>query len=120
MGGKGSVPSPPPSNWSSIAELQMQQQFSDMQLQSQLMILQLQQDYEESFNQILEESVLPPAPEITEYDIDWTDKIAEMEQIAYDEISELTEVGVAGGTIITSPLVWEEEPTVISPLLGGS
>ena len=120
MGGKGSIAQPPPSNWTSLAEMQLQRQLADTQTQAQLMIYQMQANYESQLAALTQESILPEAPEITEYDIDWSETIDEMESIAYEEIAKLTEVGPASGTILTSPLVWDEEPNVLSNLLSGS
>lgn len=119
MGGKGSPAQPPSANWTSLAQLQLESQMRQMQNQSQLLVLQLQQQFQDQMESMKEENVLPPPPEITEYNIVWEEKIAELEETAYAAISNLTEWGEASGTVVTSPLVWDEEPNVTQNLLTG-
>lgn len=118
---KSAATYPTTTEWTSFSEYQAEQEIAEINRQSQLAILQMQQDFDEQLAAIEAASVLPPAPEITTYaDVDWSSTIDEMEAEAAADIAELTSWGASSGTITTSPLVWEEEPTVLSPTLLGS
>lgn len=81
-------------------------------------------DFQNSMTDILGEitgATVPTAPEIIEIeDINWTDKIAEMEDAAYADMEEMAFWGEASGTRITARDVWEREATVTTKQLTGS
>lgn len=69
----------------------------------------------------ISEATIPTAPEIIEIeDVNWTEKIAEMELAATADIAEITYWGEASGTRLTSSEVWEREADVVTRTLGGS
>lgn len=122
MGKSYKMSSPPPANYTSFAQVQAMEALEDAtaaayvsqqttQLEFMRMFMELQQSMEES---------LTTVPAVTETEeIDWTDTIAEFEAEAYAEIIAMAPEGPSSGTVITSPLLWETEATVVSPLLSG-
>lgn len=122
LGGKGSGPSynMPPANWTSMAELQASNTMTRMQQQQELELARMQHEFDLQFQELMNRFDSVPPPEITEYEnIEWSDKIAEMEVAAIADIEAMTAVGTASGTLITSPLMWGTEPDIISKSLLG-
>lgn len=118
MGGKGSVSYPPPANWSSLSEVALKDHLASVERQSQLQMAQMQAAFAAQLSALQEQTVLPDIPEVSEpEDIDWTSEIDAMEADARVAIEEATSLGASSGTIITSPLVWDTEPTVLSTSL---
>lgn len=125
MGGKsgkmGSLPNAPPANWVSLAEYQASTNLNNLRKQAELNMMEMQQEFQRKFEEIQNAYAAIPAPELTEVeDIDWSEKIDEMEVDARADIEAMASMGSVTSTIITSPLVWESEPTVLSnSLLAG-
>ena len=122
MGGKGSVASPPSTDYSSLAVMEMESALSKMQAQSQATLAGMTFGFQQSMIELLagmDESATE-APAITEYDVNWDATIAELEAAAYEDIANLTSWGSASGTQVSNPILWEEEPNVIYKSLLGS
>lgn len=119
-GGKSSPTSPPSTEWNSIDEYILRAELDEIDKQTKYAMYAMQAQFATKMTELQAGSVLPPVPEITPAeDIDWTSKIDEMEALAREDIADLTSWGASSGTITTSPLVWEEEPTVLSKTLLG-
>lgn len=112
------VSMPPSTEWVSLNEYQANNNLALIRQQAELEMLQMQLTFTKQLEAIQNQYTLPDAPEISEVeDIEWTDKIAEMEVDARIDIADLTYTGSASGTLITTPLLWDEEPNVMSKSL---
>lgn len=122
MGKSSGADSPPPASYNTFAQVQAMMALEEAtaaayvsqqttQLQFMKLFMELQQSMTES---------LTTVPAVTETEeIDWTDTIAAFEAEAYAEIIAMAPEGPSSGTVITSPLLWETEAAVVSPLLSG-
>lgn len=110
--------SAPPANWTTLAEYQATASLAEIRRQAELDSIRMQLEFQAKFEELQNAYTAPPAPEITQVeDIDWTDKIAEMEADARVDMAKMTDLGAASGTIITSPLIWDTEPAVLTKSL---
>lgn len=121
--GKSYTIQSPPTDFTSLAQIEATEALKEAtaaayaaQQQTQYEFMQVLSDIQTAMNE-----TLTTVPSVTETEeIDWTAEIDAMEAEAYDEIIGLSPEGPSGGTVITSPLLWETEASVVSPLLGGS
>lgn len=123
MGKSYSVASPPPTNFTSLAQLEATQALEEATSAAYMAQQQTQLEFYQMFYemQAAMQETLTAVPEVTETEeIEWTDTIAAFEAEAYEEIIAMAPEGPSSGTVITSPLLWETEASVISPLLSGS
>lgn len=112
----------PPTEFTTLAQLEAAEALEAATTAAYAAQQQTQYEFLQTMSQLqasMEES-LSTVPTVTEEeDIDWTSEIDAMEDEAYEEIMGLSPEGPSSGTVITSPLLWETEASVISPLLGG-